>query len=304
MTDLSLLSARALRRRAALTAVGLLALVLIFAPMTGGADAAKKPKRIVALTPFSANALVNVGVKPVAIGSEAVGHKGLSSKLKGIKQLLLSHPNGPNMEQIATIDPDVVLTSEAWRKGSRTMRDLAINVREMDPLTASAVPAKARALGKAFGTPKATDKLVAKINREIKLATKGKPMESHPTVLMILGVGRSPYLFLNNSWGGSIVKAAGGKLLGGELRDSGGFARVSDEYIVAQNPDVILAVPHGSSSDIPAISDHLLNNPAWSTTKAIHDKRIYVTLDDALLQPNIDVGHTIKRVRTQFLKNW
>jgi iron complex transport system substrate-binding protein len=291
-------------RFAGATAALLLALAITFALLSGGAEAAKKSKRIVALTPFSANALVNVGVRPIAIGSEAVGHKGLSPKLKGVRQLTLSHPNGPNMEQIATIDPDIVLTSEAWRKGTQTMRDLAITVREMDPLTAGAVPAKARAIGNAYGTPKLTGKLVAKINREIKLATTGKPIKQHPTVLMILGVGRSPYLFLNNSWGGSVVKKAGGNLLGGELRDSGGFARVSDEYIVAQNPDVILAVPHGNSSDIPAISDHLLNNPAWSTTKAVQNKRIYVTLDDALLQPNIDVGHTIKRVRTQFLKNW
>ena len=91
------------------------------------ATSAKK-QRIVALTPFAANTLVGVGVKPVAIGQMAVGDKGLSPKLKGVKRLTLSHPNGPNMEQIATIDPDVVLTSQEWRKGSQTMRDLAITV--------------------------------------------------------------------------------------------------------------------------------------------------------------------------------
>jgi ABC-type Fe3+-hydroxamate transport system substrate-binding protein len=67
---------------------------------------------------------------------------------------------------------------------------------------------------------------------------------------------------------------------------------------------VILAVPHGNASDIPSLSKYLQNNPAWATTKAVTNKNVYVTLDDALLQPNIDVGDTIKRVRVSFLKNW
>ncbi|MGH2959772.1 MAG: ABC transporter substrate-binding protein, partial [Solirubrobacterales bacterium] len=232
-----------------------------------------------------------------------------SPKLKGVKQLALSHPNGPNMEEIAAIDPDVVLTSNAWQKGTKTMRDLAITVREMDATSADQVPSKLRALGYAYGTKKATDKLYKQTVKEINLAKKGTknkphPIERKPTVLMVLGVGRTPYLFLSNSWGGSIVKAAGGILLGSEQKDSGGFIKVSDEYIVDKNPDVILAVPHGNASDIPSLSKFLKNNPAWSTTKAVQNGNVYVTIDDALLQPNIDVGDTIKRVRVDFLKNW
>jgi iron complex transport system substrate-binding protein len=282
---------------AALTLVTALALA-------GPINATASKKRIVALTPFSANTLVNVGVKPAAIGAMAVGHKGISPKLKGIKQLALSHPNGPNMEQIAQIDPDVVLTSEAWKKGSQTMRDLAITVCEMDATSAGQVPSKLRALGYAYGTKKATDRLYRQTVKEINYAKSGRPIKKRPTVLMVLGVGRTPYVFLDNSWGGSVVKAAGGELLGSELKDKGGFVKVSDEYIVAKNPDVILAVPHGNASDIPSLSKFLQNNPAWSTTNAAQNKNVYVTIDDALLQPNIDVGDTIKRVRVAFLKNW
>jgi iron complex transport system substrate-binding protein len=284
-------------------AVAALALIAALAA-AGMINAASSKKRIVALTPFSANTLVNVGVKPVAIGAMAVGHKGISPKLKGVKQLALSHPNGPNMEQIAAIDPDVVLTSDAWKKGTQTMRDLAITVREMDATSADQVPSKLRKLGYGYGTKAATDKLYKQTVKEINFAKSGKPIKKRPTVLMVLGVGRTPYVFLDNSWGGSVVKAAGGKLLGSELKDSGGFVKVSDEYIVAKNPDVILAVPHGNASDIPSLSKFLQNNPAWSTTKAAQNKNVYVTIDDALLQPNIDVGDTIKRVRVSFLKNW
>lgn len=287
-------------RFALLAAIALVAALAAAGPI----NAAASKKRIVALTPFSANTLVNVGVKPVAIGAMAVGKKGISPKLKGVKQLALSHPNGPNMEQIAAIDPDVVLTSNAWQKGTKTMRDLAITVREMDATAANQVPSKLRALGYAYGTKKATDKLYKQTVKEIKYAKSGKPIKKRPSVLMVLGVGRTPYVFLDNSWGGSIVKAAGGKLLGSELKDSGGFVKVSDEYVVQQDPDVIVAVPHGNASDIPSLSKYLKNNPSWTSTKAVQNGNVYVTLDDALLQPNIDVGDTIKRVRVDFLKNW
>lgn len=294
---------RAHRLVVASITLALLAILAIPLLRAGEADAASK-KRIVALTPFSANTLVNVGVKPVAIGAMAVDGKYMSPKLKSIKQLPLSHPNGPNMEQIAQIDPDVVLTSAGWRKGSQTMRDLAITVREMDATTANQVPAKIRAIGKAYGNKRATDKLVKKVSRQIKIGKSGRPIKSRPTVLVILGVGRTPHVFTNSSWGGSVVKAAGGVLLSGDKTSSSGFVKVSDEYIVQKDPDVIIAVPHGNASDIPAISEHLRTNPNWSTTKAIKNNRLYVVADDSLLQPDIDVGHTIKRVRTQFLKNW
>lgn len=296
-------------KKSLIPTLALSALVAAMLVATTVAGAAGSKKRIVALTPFSANTLVAVGVKPVAIGQMAVGKKGISPKLKKVRQLPLSHPNGPNMEQIAQIDPDVVLTSSEWRKGSQTMRDLAITVREMDATRALDVPKKIRSIGYAYGAKRLTDKLVKQTQSEITYATKGSkknphPIKQRPRVLMVLGVGKSPYVFINKSWGGSIARAAGANLLGGNQSGSGGFVKVSDEFIVAQNPDIILAVPHGSAKDINAIADYWQNNPAWSTTNAVKNKRVHVAMDDAFLQPNVDVGDTIKRLRVAYLKNW
>lgn len=296
-------------------ALGALALGLALAlAVTVPAGAASSSKRVVALTPFSANTLVGAGVRPVAIGQLAIGQKGLSPRLRKVRRLALSHPYGPNMEQIAQIDPDVVLSSGEWRKGSRTMRDLAITVREMDPLRALDVPNRQRAIGYAYGSRRLTDRLVRRTRAEISFALKGTrsnphPIRQRPRVLMLLGVGRTPYVFVNGSWGGSIARAAGADLLGGELKGvssvvSGGFVRVSDEYVVAQDPDVIIAVPHGNGKDVKAIAEYMRTNPAWSTTKAVKNNRVHVTMDEALLQPNVDVGDTIKRLRVAFLKNW
>ena len=74
------------------------------------------PKRIVALTPFGANTLVKLGVKPVGVGQTLGGADRLSPKLKGVEVLPLSHPNGPNLEQLASLDPDLVLSSPTSAK--------------------------------------------------------------------------------------------------------------------------------------------------------------------------------------------
>lgn len=285
----------------AIAALG--ALVLAVAISGGDASAAKKQK-IVALTPFSANSLAYTGTVPVAIGAQAVGHKAGSPKLKRVRKLTLSHPNGPNMEEITKIDPDLVLSSSAWSKGNQTMKDLAIKVRNMDPANVNQVVPRIKSIGNAYSNKKKTAAFAKKIQRQIKYAKTGRPVKSRPTVLLILGVGRSPNVFLKNTWGASVAAAAGAKLLGSELSGSSGFAKVSDEYILQQNPDMIIAVPHGNANDIPEIQKHYENNPAWSTTKAVQNGNVKVITDDALLQPDTDVGNTIKRLRQKYLKNW
>src|SRR6478736_2748407 len=101
--------------RAALAAA-LLFTALIAAP-------AAPPKRIVALTPFAANTLAGLGVNPVGIGDTLGGDKRFASNLKSAKRLTLSHPNGPNMEELALLNPQLVFTSPTWSKGTKTMRD-------------------------------------------------------------------------------------------------------------------------------------------------------------------------------------
>ncbi len=87
-----------------------------------------------------------------------------------------------------------------------------------------------------------------------RIAGARKGISKRPKVLVLLGVGRTPYTFLSNSWGGDVITQAGGRLLTAGLRDGGGFARISDEVVLAAQPDVIIGVPHASKQDIPAIA--------------------------------------------------
>ena len=175
--------------------------------------AAATPKRIVALTPFAANTLVKLGVQPVAIGQTVGGNERFAPQLKGVTVLPLSHPNGPNLEQLVSLRPDLVLSTKTWAKGNQAMQNLGIRVETREPVRVNGVISKTLALGSLVGKLPEAKKLVAKMKEELGKARRG--IVKRPSVMVILGVGQSPFTFLPNSWGGDLVRKAGAEVLAG-----------------------------------------------------------------------------------------
>lgn len=282
------------------TRVACLALLLLVAAL-GAPAGAKAPKRIVALSPFSANTLASLGVKPIAIGETLGGDENFLPSLRRVRTLPLAHPNGPNMEQLASLRPGLVLSSPAWSRGNRTMRNLDMRVEVPEPATVLDIYERIEDIAAMVVRRRAGRRLVARIKREVSRATRD--LKSRPRVMVVLGVGRTPYVFLQNSWGGYILQLAGARLVTADAESRSGFARVSDEAILAEDPDVIIGVPHARAEDLDGIRDYMRSNEIWKLTSAGQNGRIFVWGDDALLQANLDVGSTITRVRTRFLEN-
>jgi iron complex transport system substrate-binding protein len=277
------------------------ALVVLAFCLPASAAAKEAPRRIVALTPFAANTLAKLDFTPVAIGQTLGGNERFSPKLKGVPVLPLSHPNGPNLEQLAALDPDLVFSSQTWAKGNEAIGNLGIDVVVNDPRSIRGALADTFAIGEIVGRRQYARALLKTMRKGIEGAEAG--IKQRPKVMLILGVGRTPFTFLPNSWGGDIVTKAGGELLTGGVSSGSGFERISDEVVVAENPDVIIAVPHANADDIPALTDYLRSNPAWSSTNAAQNGRVYVSVDNSLLQAGTDIARTIRKVRRVYLKN-
>ncbi len=284
-----------MRMRGAVLGVFALA-VLALAPAAQAA-----PQRIVALTPFGANTLVKLGVEPVGIGQTLGGQERFSPKLEDVEVLPLSHPNGPNLEQLASLDPDLVLSSPTWAKGNESMEDLGIRVLVREPRSVGSAFSQTLAIGGLVGKRERARALVKAMKKGVAAARRR--IEERPTVMLILGVGRTPFTFLTNSWAGDLVTKAGGKLLTGGVESSSGFERISDEVVVAEDPDVIVAVPHANEEDIPSLTEYLRTNPAWASTSAVRNGRIHISVDNSLLQAGTDIARTIRKVRRIYLEN-
>jgi iron complex transport system substrate-binding protein len=263
------------------------------------ADAA--PRRVVALTPFTANTAARIGLKPIAIGQTLGGQDRFAPELAGVPRLALSHPSGPNIEQLAARNPQLVLSAPVWRKGHAAMRRLKMRVVASEPRRVGEVATQTRRIGQVLGRPATANRRASLITRRIARITKG--IRKRPTVLLVLGVGRTSYAMLANSWGGDVVRRSGGRLLTAGLRAGDGYARISDEAVVARDPDIIIAVPHGESKNYAKQAAYLRNKAGWRTTRAARSGRIHVATGNSLLQPYDDVHLTIRDVRKLFLKN-
>jgi iron complex transport system substrate-binding protein len=277
------------------------ALVLVLALTVAASAAHAAPKRVVALTPFGANTLAGLGVKPVAIGQTLGGKDRFASNLRGVKRLTLSHPNGPNMEELALLNPQLVLSARTWAKGAETMRDLGIRVVNTDPRSVRDAYSTTVRIGELVGRAQSARLLAARLRSQVVAARRR--ISRRPRTLVVLGVGRTPFVLLPNSWGGDLVRKAGARLVTGGASSDDGFARISDETILKANPDVIIAIPHANADDIPEVAKFLRSNPAWKDSKAVRDGRLYVSTDNSLLQAGTDIGDVIRNIRRRYLGN-
>lgn len=282
-----------------LLSVALAALLLCLG--AAGAAQAASP-RIVALTPFTANTLSLLGVRPIAIGKTLGGRDKFNAGLSGVDELTLAHPFGPNMEELAVLNPQLVLSAPVWAKGNQNMKQLGMRVVESDPMRVADVPRQTEFIGQVIGKRAQAKKLADVQRARIKVAQRR--IKTRPTVLLVLGLGRSVQAFMPDSWGGDLITQSGGRLLTQGLPSlSEGFGKISDEIIVQRDPDVIIAVPHGTPSNLKRIGEYLASNPAWKNTKAARNKRIYISTDNTLLQAWTSAAQSIADVQKKYLRN-
>ena len=289
------------RRRLSALLTGFVLLALLVALLAPAAGAQKRGQRIVALTPFAANTLARLGVTPIAVGQTLGGANGSHPKLHGVPILKLSHPLGPNLEQLTSLRPSLVLSSNTWAKGNEAMEQLGIRVESRDPRSIAGALADTYKIGETVGRKHYARELL----ETDAGADRGRRVRGHPPSEGDGDPRRRPrpVRLPPQQLGGSIIRAAGGELATGGATSGSGFQRISDEVVIAENPDVIIAVPHADPEDIPALTKYLKNDPAWSSTKAAKNGHLYVSVDNSLLQAGTDIARTITRVRESYLHN-
>jgi ABC-type Fe3+-hydroxamate transport system substrate-binding protein len=225
-----------------------------------------------------------------------------------VPRLTLSHPNGPNLEQLVALRPDALFSSPTWRAGTPRISRLGIEVYDsLDPQRLGTVPIAIRKISQIVGRSAQGDALAGRIQAQYRAAQAG--ITRHPRVLLVMGLAQYTLAILGNSWGGDIIAAAGGNLVTKDVKPIAGSGQdavvgnLSNEAVVRMNPDVIIVVPHGSPSDVPTIARYYRRFAPWRTTKAARTGHVYVPTDDLLLQATSDPAALIRKVRSAYLHN-
>ena len=200
-----------------------------------------------------------------------------------IPVVAVSHSAGPNLEQLAAVQPDLVLTSPTYGRFVEPIQQaLAVPVLIYDVNTVDDVIDKVETLGGLAGCAVKARQAAADLRAKVGQQREGLPATG-PRVFAIFGTSESFLAFTSASYLGDMVS-----LLGGSMITDGdpsyvyrgipdpAYTPFSLEKVVERDPDVTLVVRHGSPSEAREENfSSLFSNPAWSGLTSIQTGRIY-----------------------------
>jgi len=280
-------------RRGATAALAALALA---AGGCGGSAGAEGGGGIVAFEPFGAETLVALGERPAAVpklGSPA-------PSLRGLRTLAIDHSAGPDIEGLAALEPDLVISSPTWSNFHPAVERLGAKVRSYEIRSLADLRTATLDLGAAVGRRAEARRLARRYARAARRARRGVPGTS-PRVLLVFGTIEGALAFLPSTYAADLVRWLGGRVVTAGLPESRrfrGFAPIQMEELVRRDPEVVIAVTHGARGSRDDAAARLRGNPAWSRLRAVRAGRVHVTDADLLLtSPGPRVGEALRRLR-------
>ena len=280
-----------LKLAAALLAVGLLSLALLgwtsrdaapdavakqrpLFPVTikganGSVTIAKRPTRIVSLSPTATEDLFAVGA-----GRQVVAVDELSNFPKRAPRTKLSGFT-PNVEAIAGYRPDlVVVHSDAAVAG---LERLGITVLQL-PAAANLGQAytQVRQLGRATGHPRTAESVVRWMRARIGAAVRS--VQGRANRLSVYHeLTTDYYSATSKTFIGQIYRLLGLRNVADAAGDASPYPKLSAEYVIAANPDVIVLADSKCCGQNHAT---VAARPGWDTISAVRERRVVAADDD------------------------
>ena len=178
-----------------------------------------------------------------------------------------------NMETVMELGADLAILPERFASQADQFAEVNVpavvalpNDESFDTVTNSL-----KIVGKALGEYKRAEEITSFIGDKIDSVSKKVGAASEKPSILFLG-GTSPLTVAPDAMIQTyIIEKAGGANAVSGLDKKGEFADVSIEQIVGWNPDIIW-VPSYAKYKV----EDILNDPAWSSIKAVQDKAVYV----------------------------
>lgn len=232
------------------------------------------PQRIVSLLPSHTESVCGLGQCQRLVGVDR--YSNYPSLVKALPQV--GGGLDPNVEAIVILKPDVVLVSGTSRAADR-LESLGFKVVSLETKNHADVRRVLKVLGKLLDVPDAqgADKLWRDIESGVASAAQSVPVQTQK-ISVFFEVGSGQYGASEASFIGETLSRLGVKnVVPAKL---GPFPKLSPEFIVRSNPDVIM-------TGIASMSTMALF-PKWSSLKAVKTQRVCVfssAESDVLVRP-------------------
>ena len=234
--------------------------------------AAAIPSRIVSLSPSSTDDLFAIGA-----GKQVVAVDSYSTYPKQAPVTKLSAYT-PNVEAIAKYKPDLVVVSGDTNHVVEQLAKLHIRT-VIEPAAANlaGVYAEIRQLGTVTGHTRGAAAVVARMQNQVKAIVASVP---HPAKQLTVyhELDQTYYSATSHTFIGQLYTLLGLKNIADAAAGSSDYPQLSDEYIIASDPDlIVLADTVCCGQSYATVS----KRPGWNTIAAVRDHEV-VRVDDSI----------------------
>lgn len=262
------------------------------ASLVGNGNTCPPPaESIISLSPSNTQVLLALG-----LGDKLVAIDKYSAKLEGVKPgLPLFDIMKPDTELLVSLGAEIIFTTGmSAAKGDdpfKPVRDAGCMV--VDIFTATnidGIKESLRTLGAATATLAKAEELIVQMEKDIKtIADIGAtiPETEKKTVFFEISAAPSLYSFGSGVYLDEMLTLIGAKNV---LADQKEWVSVSDEAVIAANPDVILT----NTDYIENPTAEIMGRKGWENIKAVQNKAVYYIDKNQSSLPNHNVVAAMK----------
>ncbi|MGC9796596.1 heme ABC transporter substrate-binding protein IsdE [Fervidobacterium riparium] len=228
------------------------------------------PKRIVAGTVAVTEVLVKLGISPIGVPTTSYE---LPKEVKNATKI--GQPMNPSIEVVKSLQPDLFVSVDSLKPSLEPkLREakipyLFVSFSTYDDFY-SAVEEIAKAVGRPGGGKVLLNLWKSREKNVLNLISK----KSKPKILILFGAPGSIMVATENSYVGSLAKKLGAINVVESSKEA--YIPVNVEYLLAQQPDVILRLTHADPETSKKLFDkEFKENSVWKHFKAVSEGKVY-----------------------------
>ena len=234
------------------------------------------PKRIISLTPATTELMFAIGAGSQLVG--ATKNCNFPPEAETLTRVGGGTLESVSRETIISLHPDLVLCKwDNHQPLMQTLEQLKIPTLGIGPESLGELFVEASMLGRVTGHIVEADELILQMKRRLETLT---------SQVKLIPKSQQRKVFYE-VWDDPLMTAGPGSFIGEVLRLAGmqniffdattNYPKVSDEVVVARNPDVIFSPStHASRVSI----EKLLLRQGWGEVKAVKEKQVYIINGD------------------------
>ncbi len=230
------------------------------------------PRRIVSLLPSTSEMLgaLHLQGRVVAIDYYTSYPPELASLPK------VSDVNGKyNVEQIVALKPDLILSwGGETKQYDQQLNSLGLRVVDLPITNFSGVIQQILLVGRLTFTETTAQSLVNQLQQQINQIKAAVVGATAPRVLLEVddSTPGKPYVFGGGSFGDELLQDANGINIFHNNTSGGGYPQVTDEAIIAANPQFVILTEDPAYGGNPAL---VYRRPNWSSIDALTLHQVY-----------------------------